>query len=289
MGILRGSRAKNILAKGHDSLSTFGLLKEISSSSLTSFVNQLLDAGLLARAKGEFPTVELNAASWEVLRGKREVALVAPREPVLAAGEDGPEAFDEAFFEVLRQLRAEQAAARNLPAYLIFSDAALMDMTRVRPSGRDAFLTVKGVGEQKTREFGAIFAEAITAYCHQHNLPMDQPPTGPPKRQKEKPEVRGRRAEAFELFRKKANVEDVAQAVGVARSTASGYLEDFIQREKPASVSAWIDTATYQAIATAADHLGPGPLSVIFQHLGGQIGYDQIRVVVAHRRGKTSA
>jgi uncharacterized protein YpbB len=93
---------------------------------------------------------------------------------------------------------------------------------------------------------------------------------------------------AFEMFRKKANVEDVAEAVGVARSTTNGYLADFIARERPVSVSAWIDTATYNAVVAAARNLNTGQLSLIFQHLGGEIGYDQIRIALTHHRNTSS-
>ena len=57
-------------------MSTYGLMKDASRKSLTNMVYQLVDQGLLARSDGEWPTLELNEASWEVMRGQREVRLV---------------------------------------------------------------------------------------------------------------------------------------------------------------------------------------------------------------------
>lgn len=42
---------------------------------LTSMVYELIDQGLLARSAGDRPVLTLNDASWEVLRGKRQVQL----------------------------------------------------------------------------------------------------------------------------------------------------------------------------------------------------------------------
>jgi len=48
-----------------------------------------------------------------------------------------------------------------VPPYLIFSDASLRDMARLRPRTPAAFLEVKGVGEWKAAEFGERFLAAI--------------------------------------------------------------------------------------------------------------------------------
>ena len=49
------------------------------------------------------------------------------------------------------RLRTELAAERGVPPYVVFGDAALRDMARRRPSTLEAFLDVRGVGEQQAR------------------------------------------------------------------------------------------------------------------------------------------
>ena len=78
-------------------------------------------------------------------------ARTAAAAPGGAAG--GPD--DRELFEALRHLRRELAEARGVPPYVIFSDATLREMARLRPGTREEFLGVKGVGEWKCEAFGA--------------------------------------------------------------------------------------------------------------------------------------
>ena len=63
--------------------------------------------------------------------------------------------------EKLRQLRARLAAEEKVPAYIVFSDAALSDMCRVRPTRMEVFLTVSGVGKRKAEKYGEEFCQLI--------------------------------------------------------------------------------------------------------------------------------
>ena len=61
----------------------------------------------------------------------------------------------------LKGLRREMARDLGKPAYIIFSDATLIDMAQKRPLDRRQMLTVSGVGETKFERFGEAFLEAI--------------------------------------------------------------------------------------------------------------------------------
>lgn len=73
--VLMGKRAARVVQYGHDSLSTFGLLAGMPKTHIVSYVNQLLDLGVLERTDDEFPVLRLNAGSWEVMRGQRSAEL----------------------------------------------------------------------------------------------------------------------------------------------------------------------------------------------------------------------
>lgn len=76
-------------------------------------------------------------------------------------------------FNQLRALRREKAQERRVPAYIIFNDAALRDMARLRPSTLDGFLSVKGVGQKKCDDYGQEFLRAIAEYCGANSAEMD--------------------------------------------------------------------------------------------------------------------
>ena len=73
--------------------------------------------------------------------------------------DDDPEA--EALFLRLRALRKRLANAQGVPAYIVFSDAALRAMARARPATPEAFLDVPGVGPVKLERYGNEFLAAI--------------------------------------------------------------------------------------------------------------------------------
>jgi|TARA_R110000787_G_scaffold206590_3_gene316780 superfamily II DNA helicase RecQ len=67
-------------------------------------------------------------------------------------------------FERLLAVRLETARERAVPPYIIFHDAALREMVRLRPTSLDAFRSVKGVGARKADDLGERFLSAIRDY-----------------------------------------------------------------------------------------------------------------------------
>src|SRR5216683_8238923 len=83
--VLTGADSERVRRWGHERLSTYALLKDLPRKSITNLIYQLIDEGLLERTAGERPTLKLNAASWEVMRGKRPVRLLEAKKPNLKA------------------------------------------------------------------------------------------------------------------------------------------------------------------------------------------------------------
>jgi ATP-dependent DNA helicase RecQ len=68
---------------------------------------------------------------------------------------------DEALFEKLRAVRKRLADAEGVPAYIVFSDAALRGMAARRPHSEGELLQVPGVGPVKLERYGAAFLAAL--------------------------------------------------------------------------------------------------------------------------------
>ena len=173
--VLLGADTERVRRWSHQEVSTYGLLKGVERKALTNMLYQLVDSGLLDRTEDDRPVLRLNPASWEVLRGKREVTLLQPKTKVRKTrfDETSWEGVDRGLFERLRALRHELADARNVPAYVLFSDATLRDMARLRPGNPASLLRVRGVGERKVADLGPQFLALIAGYCIEHGLSMD--------------------------------------------------------------------------------------------------------------------
>jgi ATP-dependent DNA helicase RecQ len=173
--ILLGAKTERIRRWGHESLSTYALLKGSDRKTLTNVLYQLIDDGLLERTSDERPVLRLNDASKEVLRGQRNVQLLQPKTKVKKTRYDEKswESVDTGLFEKLRILRRQIAEERRVPAYVLFNDATLRDLARVRPSSPAAMLNIRGVGDRKVVDLGERFLEVIASYCRENRLPLD--------------------------------------------------------------------------------------------------------------------
>lgn len=71
-------------------------------------------------------------------------------------------------FAALKAVRMTIARQENVPAYVVFSNATLMDMADKAPCSMVEFLEVSGVGEVKAERYGQTFLDAIIAYQQEH-------------------------------------------------------------------------------------------------------------------------
>jgi ATP-dependent DNA helicase RecQ len=173
--VLLGANTDRIRRWGHEELSTYGLMKGTPRPNLINMLYQLIDGGLLERTTDERPVLRLNQASREVLRGNRGVRLLQPKAKVKKTriDETSWESVDTGLFETLRNLRRRLADERGVPAYVLFNDATLRDMARVRPGSPNALLGIRGVGERKLADVGQRFLEVIVSYCRENRLPLE--------------------------------------------------------------------------------------------------------------------
>ena len=104
-------------------------------------------------------------AGMTALRKRTPITLTKPFEAlakkvrVLRAGEIE---CDEELFERLRALRRRIADERDVPAYIIFSDATLREMAQACPQSKSEFAQIAGVGQQKLKEFAEPFLAEIS-------------------------------------------------------------------------------------------------------------------------------
>ncbi len=162
--VLRGSRDKRLLELGLDGLTTYNLMGGVPQGEVSRYVDRLEQLGYLRRDPS-YGTLRLTAAAGDVLyRGKTVGLPERPEEDHLRAPAAAPEAGDSGLLAALKALRLRLARQEGVPAYVIFSNAALADMARRQPETMAQFRAVSGVGQVKAERYGKIFLDAITAY-----------------------------------------------------------------------------------------------------------------------------
>jgi ATP-dependent DNA helicase RecQ len=285
--VLVGSREERIVERGHDSLSTWGLLAEHDKKSVRGWIDQLVSQEYLVRV-GEYNVLQLTDEGRLVLRGEVTPRLLKPptktrRESRAAAV--SWQGVDRGLFDALRAFRRQQAEEHGVPPYVIFSDATLRELARVRPTTREGLLGIHGIGEKKSAAYGEQILREIKSYCDRVGIDTDvagqhSPPQRPSAPRRDSSGSAAKR-QALGMFAHGEAVEAVQRETKRARSTVVGYLLEFIEQEGVSDASPWIDAAVLKRIHATCFKLQTDRLKPIFESLGGAVAYDQIRIALA--------
>jgi DNA helicase-2/ATP-dependent DNA helicase PcrA len=88
-------------------------------------------------------------------------ALVTAGERTIGRCRTCPATFDEAFFEELKSWRLTQATQREVPAYVVFTDATLIAIAEQLPSDREALSMIPGIGPAKLESYADVLLELV--------------------------------------------------------------------------------------------------------------------------------
>jgi ATP-dependent DNA helicase RecQ len=174
MDILRGKKTEKVTQFGHEAISTFGIGATLSETQLRSVLRQLIANGALNINAAAFNTLQLNAASREVLKGETQVML-RESEAATARGSKAKrsattatkisnaalDAEGERRFASLKAWRAEVAREHNLPAYVIFHDATLIAIAQRDPQHLSDLDGISGIGAKKLTAYGEEVLRAV--------------------------------------------------------------------------------------------------------------------------------
>ena len=164
---LKGSNNKNSKEKNLKNISTFALMKEKNSKYIKDLIGILIADGYIKVSGFKYPILKLNEKSKEVLFSKKKVYIRDLKEENKKEKIDkfnGNFDYDIDLFNNLKKLRLEISKKRNIPPFIVFSDASLIDMARLKPKNERDFLKIKGVGEKKLSQYGDLFIGKIIEF-----------------------------------------------------------------------------------------------------------------------------
>lgn len=162
--VLRGSRGAFIRELGLDTLPTCGLLHEVSRTEVGEMIDCLEEQGYLHTDEASGALCLTEQAGQVLFHGEQVLRPVRASVKPVRERKSVSAAEDPELYEVLRSLRAQIAGEQHVPAYVVFSNAALQDMAAKAPVTPDEFRSVSGVGRVKANAYGKRFCNAIRAY-----------------------------------------------------------------------------------------------------------------------------
>jgi ATP-dependent DNA helicase RecQ len=276
--ILRGSNNRKIIENNYHNLKTFGVGKDLKYEEWADYLQQMLNSGVMDIAYDEGHSYKLNNRSNAILHENVKVQLVRYEaydvknarkvEEEKVSSKPKRELIKDALFEKLRQLRKELADERDIPAFVVFSDATLSDMAQKKPINKAQMLAVSGVGELKFNQYGESFIEAVIAFSREN----------------------GTRAtgltyvETFDLFKKGLSPAEIALARGLSEASIIAHLAKLYEDGENIDLKKLISQEAVNEIVKAAKALGikkGEALKPLFEGMEEKYNYGLLRLALA--------
>ncbi len=272
--ILLGKTDDRIVQNQHDKISTWGIGTDLKQIEWRSLYRQLIAQGYLTINMEKYGALELTEKARPLLRG--EISLLARKQQKAQKLSTGSKknqselrSMDEPLFEALRALRTKLAEQQGVPPYVIFGDASLIEMARLRPADAESFKYISGVGEVKLKRYGELFLQVIKA----HPLPKML-----------RNNFSDTINETLALHHEGLSIEEIAEKRDLKRSTIYVHLADAIEA---GVLKSWdvleIDDEDIAQIERTAELLNSkqeGTLKPLFEALDGEWSYEILRCVV---------
>lgn len=170
--VLLGEKNKRILENHHDSLSTYGIGKELSKQNWFELSDALVDSGYIERF-GDYNVLKILPKGKAALLSREKIMLpidfeknvvlnqVRPKKKSSFASQKTAEfiknldSADSALYKKIKEWRKKQADENNLAPYQIFGDKTIEDLIEKKPRNKEELLGVFGIGEVKAEKLGS--------------------------------------------------------------------------------------------------------------------------------------
>ena len=170
IAVARGEATDRVVQFSHDRLDAFGKGSDYAKPYMSALIRQAVASGLISMDISRYGALTLEAGAQDILAGQAKFkckdlatgrAAQSGRRVKKALQETALSADEQSLLASLKSLRMEFSREIGKPAFVVFSDATLMDMVAKTPTTRDEMLNVSGVGETKFERYGEAFLDAI--------------------------------------------------------------------------------------------------------------------------------
>lgn len=164
---LRASTSKNSIEKNLKAVSTYGIMKDKSKTYIKDLIGLLTADGYIKVSGATYPVLKLTEKSKDLLFGKEKISITIRQEDRKKVSKNtsaNDDSYDKNLFKHLKAVRLDMAKKRNIPPFIIFSDASLKEMAQKKPQTEEEMLGVKGVGDKKLIQYGDIFLAEIREF-----------------------------------------------------------------------------------------------------------------------------
>jgi ATP-dependent DNA helicase RecQ len=274
---LRGSKSEKI-NDDHLNLRTYGVGKDTAKDDWMRYIKDLIHGGYLRVDQGIYPVLKLTEKSASVLNGEEKVLMRKVVEKI-EVKEAVPE-YEKALFDQLRDLRTKYAEEENVPAYIIFSDATLIELATYLPQDYKDLRSISGFGDIKTEKYGEAFLFVVANYCLEKGLATRiDLKNRKVKKTNFSGEVSETKQATFNLFSLGKSITEIAEIRNLSPITIEGHLAEFVLSGK-IDISKLVSPEKVPAIEAAIRLHGDQKLTPLKEELGDNYTWGEIKAVI---------
>jgi ATP-dependent DNA helicase RecQ len=275
INILRGAKTADLYEKGYQNIKTYGAGADLSFSDWQHFMTQLLNTGVFETAYDQNFNLKITEFGESLLKNEGELKLTRPltkeeikyKEKKTATKKNKSLNPDQQLFEELKVLRKSISKEKGLPAYIIFHDATLKEMSSSKPKTAEEMMQIQGLGEAKFRNYGQVFLDIIQQF--------------EPKIKEAKKKKGDTYKETLDLYNQGLSPEEISISKDVSSQTVFNHLIKLRQDGFDIDLSSFITSSESESITEAYYELKkPAALKPIFEHFNGELSYEKIKIAL---------
>ena len=166
--VLKGSKTAKIKSFGFDNLSTYGIMSDYSKETIKELISFLVSENYINCVGDKYPILTLSAECNDVLFKDKSIFIKRKFEKVKSKNLDI--SYDVNLFNILSEIRKNLATELNVPPFVVFSDATLIQMCILYPTTTKELYNVSGVGNYKAENYGKYFLKEKQKLVEAHNI-----------------------------------------------------------------------------------------------------------------------
>lgn len=286
---LRGSKTEKIRDE-HKQLKTYGIGADISKPDWQRYIRELITMDYLHITDDGYPIVKLTSKSAAVLKGLQKVEFIESEITEETHTHVQAPPHEAELLSRIKSVRNDIARLENVPAYIIVSDATLLEMATFLPQSLDELRLISGFGDVKLARYGRELLQPVKDYCKEKGLESKIAYKSPKRERKPKtdrvertPKARktnDTRTETFTMYRQGKSIPEIAAARGLSPMTIEGHLSHFIESGE-IDILEIVPQQKIPAIKDAVESYGSQMLSPLKQILGDDYSYGEIKAVIS--------
>ena len=166
--VLKGSKTSKIKAMKFDDLSTYGIMSDYSKETIKELISFLVSENYINCVGDKYPILTLTPACSDVLFNGKEIFIKRKIEKVKAKSAEIT--YNTELFGILSAIRKKLAEELNVPPFIVFNDATLIEMCIIYPTTLDELYQISGVGKYKADNYGKYFLQEIKQFTDEHHI-----------------------------------------------------------------------------------------------------------------------